>query len=50
MRITQASISSDGSFFKEGIIERWGFQEYYDEYEPCFFFGLALQIDKNKQP
>lgn len=46
MRIKQASVAEESGFFKNGLFERWGFEEYHDKTKPTFFFGIDYQFDK----
>lgn len=46
MKIKQASVAESALFFKSGLFEKWGFEEYSDRTKPTFFFGIDYQVDK----
>ena len=46
MKITQASIAESVIFFKEGLFDKWKFEEYHNENNPCLFFGVDYQVEK----
>tara|TARA_B110000285_G_scaffold112523_1_gene127712 strand:+ start:84 stop:839 length:756 start_codon:yes stop_codon:yes gene_type:complete len=43
MKINQASIGPTVQFFKSNFLSRWGFKDYYDQNQPCVFFGAWSQ-------
>lgn len=44
--IKQISVSSGMWFFKEGLVNKWSLQEYYDPTAPCIFFGARGQEER----
>lgn len=45
MKIKQAYISSSLSYFKNGLLKKWGLVEYNNSNEPAFFLGLYNHKD-----
>jgi hypothetical protein len=41
MFIKQLYVAGHGSFFKNGLVNRYGFQEYCNNIEPAMFFGVT---------
>jgi len=44
-RVNQVKISKSVTFFKDKIIERYGFKEYENDYDPCVFWGMYRDED-----
>ena len=45
MKFEQVSVAKNVIYFKEGIKQKWGLNDYIDPYAPCLFFGVSQQAD-----